>query len=432
MNHGTKRDASWSISQTVPLAKNTDQMAGNSSHASFSSDEEDLRACKVNPPMEVIEISSDSDSDIVFCDTRGIINTDNSGFRNIIELIDSDTSLELPDLLSPMVTRPCPPKSPRKTSPTARKYLPLYADTSDDSSDKEAILTRFSENSLESRRPEIMTSPAKDTPKRKFPAALKRNNDTIPVPVCPPSKRAAPTSVEKSPTKSSKKARDAAEQLGREKYAADLFAELNHTVFDDGLPKNTKLEWNTRLLTTAGRARWHRSRDGIQTTKIELATKILDCNERIRNTLSHEMCHLACWIISDNPREGHGRLFKSWAGKIMRRYPDIQVSTRHNYQIVYPYQWKCNLCSKVYGRYAKSIKPEECICGACKVGKLTPLFPQKTTRAKKIDVTRTLIPTGEDTLNGTRLTVAVNPSPLVEEDGLVDALRDLIIERRRF
>jgi hypothetical protein len=73
-----------------------------------------------------------------------------------------------------------------------------------------------------------------------------------------------------------------------------------------------------------------RSRDGVQTTEIELAAKILDCDgrgpcfcsviplicvllERIRNTLSHEMCHLACWIINGNPKEGHGQAFKAWS-----------------------------------------------------------------------------------------------------------------------
>lgn len=55
-----------------------------------------------------------------------------------------------------------------------------------------------------------------------------------------------------------KKAHAAAEQARREKYAADLFEELNRVVFKDGLPKETKMNWNKRLLTTAGRAKWHR------------------------------------------------------------------------------------------------------------------------------------------------------------------------------
>ena len=64
-----------------------------------------------------------------------------------------------------------------------------------------------------------------------------------------------PTST---PSRLSKKARGIDEQAQREKYAADLFVQLNSTVFDDLLPKETELEWNKRLLTTAGRARWHR------------------------------------------------------------------------------------------------------------------------------------------------------------------------------
>ena len=74
----------------------------------------------------------------------------------------------------------------------------------------------------------------------------------------------------------------------------------------------------------------NRTRDGVHETSIQLAEKILDCDgkrarthdeelsyllgiERIRNTLSHEMCHLACWIIDGAPNEHHGSLFKSWS-----------------------------------------------------------------------------------------------------------------------
>ncbi|KIP03261.1 hypothetical protein PHLGIDRAFT_51488, partial [Phlebiopsis gigantea 11061_1 CR5-6] len=195
-----------------------------------------------------------------------------------------------------------------------------------------------------------------------------------------------PSQIPKSPTKKgkaprvSKKALQVAEQARREAYAQKLFDELNQSVFKGGLPDATKLTWSNRLLTTAGRARWRRSRDGTQTTEIELATKVLDCDERIRNTLSHEMCHLACWIINGDPKEGHGRGFKAWAAKVSKKRPEIAVSTRHNYEINYPYEWECDNCAKVYGRYSKSIRPDECRCGTCQVGKLMPLF---TTRAPR-------------------------------------------------
>jgi len=143
------------------------------------------------------------------------------------------------------------------------------------------------------------------------------------------------------------------------------------------------MNWNKRLLTTAGRAKWHRSRDGVHTTEIELATKILDSDERIRNTLSHEMCHLACWIINGDPKEGHGKVWKGWAAKVESRRADIEVTTKHNYEISYPYEWECEQCAKVYGRFSKSIRPDECVCGACKVGKLVPLFTQPAPKTPK-------------------------------------------------
>ena len=57
---------------------------------------------------------------------------------------------------------------------------------------------------------------------------------------------------------SSKRAQAAAEQKELEEYAQQFFDDLNSTVFVNGLPPDTKLVWNARLLTTAGRARWHK------------------------------------------------------------------------------------------------------------------------------------------------------------------------------
>jgi hypothetical protein len=57
--------------------------------------------------------------------------------------------------------------------------------------------------------------------------------------------------------RTTKKAQATLEQARREQYAADLFEELNRVVFKDGLPKETKMNWNKRLLSTAGRAKWH-------------------------------------------------------------------------------------------------------------------------------------------------------------------------------
>ncbi|KAL4068257.1 SprT-like family-domain-containing protein [Scleroderma yunnanense] len=402
---------------------------------------------------------------------------------DVIELTDSDSSLELPDQLSPMVRQRSHSKSSGRRRSHTQKYISLYADTSDDDDDepddgairilsdpprswvpihiasptknvKKLFPTSASTSGIagvedilpaqagspsrihpvthvsadrfvyadtnddvddepddgailvlndppRSRVPIRISSPTKNgerpfptedsMPKSTRTSRIASVEDILPARVGSPSKihPVANVSTDKlasTPCRKSKKAQEAEEQARREQYAADLFTQLNQTVFDNRLPKETKLEWNKRLLTTAGRARWHRSRDGVDTTRIELAAKILDCDERIRNTLSHEMCHLACWVINNSPQEGHGQLFKSWGSKVMRKYPDIRVSTRHNYEISYPYEWKCERCSKIYGRYSKSIRPEACLCGVCKVGKLVPQFsgrmsPQKMTAA---------------------------------------------------
>ena len=34
--------------------------------------------------------------------------------------------------------------------------------------------------------------------------------------------------------------------------------------------------------------------------------------ERIRDTVIHEMCHAANWLIDGTRRAGHGRLWKAW------------------------------------------------------------------------------------------------------------------------
>ncbi|KAG1826197.1 SprT-like family-domain-containing protein [Suillus subaureus] len=371
------------------------------------SEEERLtgRKCQ-SVSLEVIEISSDDDDNSIIKDgTRQgqntIVNT--SSFRGpseIIELTDSDTydtSSDFPDKLTDLVKSP--PKTPRK--PVAQRpkdFLSLYADDSDADDGSILILNEPRSARKPIRRAQISTvnetipsfpitrcddesfhshSPGED--KTRFGTPREISGSITP-------------RINKPPPRIPK--RGNADQARREKYTAQLFEELNSTIFDNGLPRETKLNWNKRLLTTAGRAKWHRSRDGVQTTEIELAAKILDCDERIRNTLSHEMCHLACWIINDNPKEGHGQAFKAWANKVMIKRPEIEITTRHNYEISYPFEWKCERCSKVYGRYSKSIRPDECVCGVCRVGKLIPLFVQRAPRTPKVCKMATALPQG--------------------------------------
>nr|VWP01090.1 Eukaryotic-type serine/threonine kinase (Serine/threonine protein kinase) [Ganoderma boninense] len=148
----------------------------------------------------------------------------------------------------------------------------------------------------------------------------------------------ASTLTPKTP-RMTKKALHERELERRRAYAQAFFEELNRSIFGGGIPASTELQWNKRLLTTAGRAHWHRQ--------------------------------VAC-----------GR-----ANKIMRKRPEIEVTTRHTYDIKCKYEWKCANCAKVYGRHSKSINPDEQACGVCKTGTLVPQFetrraPPRTPKPK--------------------------------------------------
>ncbi|KAG2368191.1 hypothetical protein BDR07DRAFT_1478264 [Suillus spraguei] len=183
--------------------------------------------------------------------------------------------------------------------------------------------------------------------------------------------------------------RKAEEQAHREKYAAQLFEEYNNTIFDNGLPRETKLNWNKRLLTTAGRAKWHKSRDGVQTTEIELAAKILDCDERIRNTLSHECVIWHAGLSMATRKKVMGRPSKPGrANKVMIKYPEINITTRHNYEICTHLNGNANSAQKYMGDIANPSSQMNA------VGKLIPLFEQRAPRTPKVSRMATALPQG--------------------------------------
>lgn len=123
-------------------------------------------------------------------------------------------------------------------------------------------------------------------------------------------------------------------------------------------------------------------KETVHKTTIELATKVTDTEEKLKHTLSHELCHIAAWILSKESNPPHGNAFKLWsvslpqtllsletlytpllferdralmsasigerffrAKRIMLVRKDIEVTTTHDYQIVYKYRWQCDSSS---------------------------------------------------------------------------------------
>ena len=74
------------------------------------------------------------------------------------------------------------------------------------------------------------------------------------------------------------------------------------------------IAWNSRLTKTAGMCIQRKIKitkkpnhliaspnntgtDVVRASKIELSSKVLDSSDRLRDTLIHEMCHAAAWVV---------------------------------------------------------------------------------------------------------------------------------------
>ncbi|KAI1412682.1 SprT-like family-domain-containing protein [Hypoxylon sp. FL1857] len=205
-------------------------------------------------------------------------------------------------------------------------------------------------------------------------------------------KRKYGTSPEK---RDARKAFDAA----KEELARSFLVELDERITEGKLAQLTKdtgglrITWSNALLTTAGRAHW-KCKTVLHTTKhadgttvsrreerqhyasIELACRVL-CNESdLLNTVAHEFCHLAVFMLNGKPKTAHGPEFKAWGARCGRVFSDrgIVVTTKHNYDIDYKYIWKCADCPCEVKRYSKSVDPTRQRCGRCR-GNLIQVKP---------------------------------------------------------
>ena len=155
----------------------------------------------------------------------------------------------------------------------------------------------------------------------------------------------------------------------RSKLAADLFSDLNARVFGGQLPSDLKIEWSMRLHKTAGLTySGFKGKSKDRVSRIELASKVVTDAGRLRQTLAHELCHAAAWVISGCRKPPHGKVFKSWARRVQIAYPDVRVTTCHSYAIQYKYRWTCTNpdCSWEVKRHSKSVDVNRHVCGRCR------------------------------------------------------------------
>lgn len=188
-------------------------------------------------------------------------------------------------------------------------------------------------------------------------------------------------------------------------FAEDFFKTLDDIVSGGQIQKlaeetgGVKIIWSKTLQTTAGRANWKKEKlsgtatEGDQSIKhhasIELAERVIDSEDRLLNTLAHEYCHLANFMISNIRNNPHGASFKEWGYKcttLLKEHPvyggRVEVTTKHSYKINYKYVWLCADCGQDYGRHSKSIDTSKSRCGHCK-GVLQQVKPKPRNVTKK-------------------------------------------------
>ncbi|KAK3915947.1 Acidic repeat-containing protein [Frankliniella fusca] len=154
----------------------------------------------------------------------------------------------------------------------------------------------------------------------------------------------------------------------KEELTRRLFKLFNREVFDRRLPDDMVLEWNARLVRTAGLCYCKLIRKGgvtSRTAKIDLSTKVITSPDRLRDTLIHEMCHAAVWLLN-NVSGGHGPFWKAWAHKAMKRFPELPPIQRcHSYNIETKFTYRCTKCGYSFGRHSKSLDLDKKRCGYC-------------------------------------------------------------------
>lgn len=130
----------------------------------------------------------------------------------------------------------------------------------------------------------------------------------------------------------------------------------------------TTVRWSNKLRTTAGLTRLKGYRMGNPSAIIELSSKVLDDRTRLRSTLLHEMCHAAAYVLDGVSRPPHGDCFWKWANLAMKCFPDVEVTTRHDYDIDFKYKWACSneSCNVVIQRHSRSVNVDKHVCGVCK------------------------------------------------------------------
>ncbi|XP_002738048.1 uncharacterized protein LOC100370422 [Saccoglossus kowalevskii] len=274
-------------------------------------------------------------------------------------------------------------KKKSNKSHSYRNPKPSYIDvSSDDDEDFELLLSRLKTPKKTIHFSDSSAVPSKGTkrftPKQSGKPAgtskpVKTNQTTNSVHIEPIKKETADgnflSSLADSQSQKSSSIYIREFRKNRDELTQRLFSLYNRTVFKDKLPSDMKITWNPKMRKTAGFCYYGRIRNvnGIEkTSRVELADKVCDSAERLRDTLIHELCHAAAWLVN-GVHDGHGRYWKYWASLANLIHPQLPIISRcHTYEIHTKFTYQCVKCGYQIGRHSKSLKTDKFCCGICK------------------------------------------------------------------
>ncbi|XP_013924570.1 PREDICTED: acidic repeat-containing protein [Thamnophis sirtalis] len=154
----------------------------------------------------------------------------------------------------------------------------------------------------------------------------------------------------------------------KEGLAQRLYSFYNRSIFEGKLPERMEITWNKKMQKTAGCCVTGQLKEPEtqRYARIMLSEKVCDSADRLRDTLIHELCHAATWLIH-GVRDGHGRFWNLYAKKSATIHPELPVVSRcHNYEIKYKFTYECLQCKNTIGRHSKSLDTQRFVCAFCK------------------------------------------------------------------
>ena len=157
-------------------------------------------------------------------------------------------------------------------------------------------------------------------------------------------------------------------RANRDALARTLYSQFNNTVFNNLLPTDMKIYFSY-MESNSGTTHISIYPDGSFFCEIELSILHMEHPQRVRDTLLHEMCHVAVHcidLIEDPTDSGHGSYWKRWTEHAKSIYPFINIEKFDNTITFTRCIYTCNECDHEIARKLP-LAPDQ-TCPICRCG----------------------------------------------------------------